>query len=242
MSFQTQQSESVPTFKCSILSITLLTHKLYNIIISKPKNFTYQAGQYIKLYLDDDTFRLYSIANAPNPHYLELHIQEPNHDNYLKEFLLTLKLNQTLFISDSMGKLVCPPTVTHPILLIAAGYAFAPLKAILENLYMKRDVNFPVYLYWGLSTILDIYHQKELQKIKNDANWFNYQIILSHYDDQWSGKTGNLADFIFRDFDNLEDYNMYVCGSKDIVKDIYDQALQNNLTHSHFYCDYNLDH
>ena len=241
MSFETQKSESGPFFKCSILSHTLLTHKLHSIVISNPEYFTYKAGQYIKLYLDDGTFRLYSIANAPNLHYLELHIQEPNHDNFLKNFLLTLKINQTLFISNSMGKLVCSPNINHPTLLIAGGYAFAPLKAIIENLYMKEDVNFPVYLYWGISTILDVYYHKELKKIKEDVDWFNYQLILSHYDNQWKGDIGKLGDFIFRDFNNLEDFNMYVCGSKTMVKDIYDKALQNNLMPSHFYSDYDLE-
>jgi CDP-4-dehydro-6-deoxyglucose reductase len=240
MSLDAQQLESVPSYKCSILSHTFLTHKLHNIRISKPKDFVYQAGQYIKLYLNDGTYRLYSIANAPHQPHIELHIQEPNHDNFLKSFLHTLTIDQDLFISDAMGKLVLPSHIEHPTLLIAGGYAFAPFKAILEDLYIKKDVNSPVYLYWGLSKTSDIYHYDELKKIKNSTNWFDFQIILSNPEDGWEGKIGNLASFIFSDFNNLEDFTLYVCGSMNMVEDIYHKALQNNLTQSNFYSDYDL--
>ncbi len=240
MSLDAQKSESVPAFKCSIHSHTLLTHKLHNVVIKKPQGFKYHAGQYIKLYLNDGSYRLYSIANAPHHHYIELHIQEPTHDNFLKSFLQTLQHDQVLFISDPMGKLIFSSSIAQPTISAAGGYAFAPFKAILEDLHMKKAVNAPIYLYWGLSKTSDIYHYEELKKIKATASWLKIQIILSNPDDAWKGKVGNLVDFIFADFNNLENFTMYVCGSINMVKDTYCQALQNNLLQSNFYSDYDL--
>lgn len=240
MASTVQKLENIVHFECTILSHTLLTRTLHKVVITKPKLFEYRSGQYIKIYLNDNTYRLYSIANTPHHPYLELHIQEPSHSNYIKNFLRTLKIYDKIFISDPMGSLVYPPKINQATLFVAGGYAFAPFKAILESLCIEGGVNFPLHLYWGISNISDVYYQKELQNIKNDLDLFDYQIILSHFNRKWKGKTGPFVDSIFCDFSNLSHYNIYVCGSLEMVTTIYHKALQNHLIPSNFYSDYNL--
>jgi CDP-4-dehydro-6-deoxyglucose reductase, E3 len=240
MSLEAHQIEREESFKCSVLSHTLLTHRLHNIVISKPEGFIYQAGQYLKLYLNDGTYRLYSIANAPHDSHIELHIQEPVQDNFIKSFLKTLAPGQDVFISDSRGQLARPSILTNPMILIAGGSAFAPFKAIIEDLDKKSNVDFPVKLFWGLQEFKDIYYLEELERIKRDTDWFNYQIILNNTTESWEGKVGNLTDFIFSDVDTLENVTMHVGGSFTMVKDMFYHALQCNLPQSHFYSDYDL--
>ena len=240
MASAVQHLESNLRFDCMVLSHTLLTHTLHKILITKPKLFEYRAGQYIKIYLNDGTHRLYSIANTPHHPYIELHIQEPSQDNYVKNFLRTLKINENIFISDSMGNLVYPPKIKQTTLFVAGGYAFAPFKAIIESLCIEGEVEFPIFLYWGISNILDAYYQKELKKIKNDLEWFDFKVILSNFSNKWKGESRNLLDVIFYDYNNLERYNMYVCGSMSMVSTIYHKAVQHKLLPSNFYSDYDL--
>jgi len=240
MASAVQHLESDLRFECMVLSHTLLTRTLHKILITKPKLFEYKAGNYIKIYLKDNTYRLYSIANTPHHPYIELHIQEPSQDNYIKNFLRTLKTNENIFISDSMGNLVYPPKINQATLFVAGGYAFAPFKAIIESLCIEGGVTFPIFLYWGISNISDAYYQNELQKIKRDVEWFDFKVILSKSATKWKGDSGNLLDFIFYDDNNLDRHNMYVCGSMSMVSTIYHKALRHNLLPSNFYSDYDL--
>lgn len=240
MSLDAQKVEKEPSFQCSILSHTLLTHRLHNIVLSKPEGFDYIAGQYLKLYFNDGTYRLYSIANAPHYPYIELHIQEPAQDNLLKSFLQTLAIGQNLIISESKGQLARPPALKNPMILIAGGSAFAPFKAIIEDLHKKNEVNFPISLFWGLQTSKDIYYLEELKHLYSETDWFHYQIILDNAIEFWEGKVGNLVDCIFSEVNTLEDVTVHVCGSFPMVQNIFYRALQCNLDKSHFFSDYDL--
>lgn len=227
-----------------VISFKEISLDLTEIILKKPDNYFYEAGQYIKLYINDNKYYLYSIANAPFNSTIELHVKKSLTDPEINTFLSNLKSNQKVLISTSLGNsIISRKKQLNPIVMVATGCGFAPFKAILEDIFNKFDVTSPILLYWAIKTPDDIFHLDQLEIYKRKSPLFNYHIINnSNQKTPFVHRMGRINDFLFDDIKKLQNIDLFVSGSYTFANSIYQEILKRNVILNNFYCDYNIVH
>ena len=114
------------------------------------ERFQFLAGQYLEFLLKDGQRRAYSIANAPEQEGpLELHIRHlPG--GLFTDFVFgvkdpALKEKDILRFEGPLGSFFLREDSKKPIIFVAAGTGFAPIKSIIEQMQLKKIAR-PVHL------------------------------------------------------------------------------------------------
>jgi CDP-4-dehydro-6-deoxyglucose reductase len=118
----------------------------------------YRAGQYLELLLKDGKRRAYSIANAPSSldSPVTLHIRHMPGGLFTDPLFSTMKERDILRFEGPLGTFYLREDSDKPIVLLASGTGFAPVKALIEHLIHLKSER-PVSLYWGGRRPQDLY-------------------------------------------------------------------------------------
>ena len=107
-----------------------------------------------------------------------------------------------------------------PIILLAGGTGFAPIKAVIEHaLHHRIDEHRPMVLYWGVRTKRDLYMPELPAKWQQESRGFTFIPVLSEpaADDHWPGRTGFVHQAVLDDFADLSGYQVYACGGPPMI-------------------------
>ncbi|HEX5371265.1 MAG TPA: CDP-6-deoxy-delta-3,4-glucoseen reductase [Aquabacterium sp.] len=187
-------------------------------------NFGYRAGQYVEFILKDGQRRSYSMANAPHTvkdpavNGIELHIRHMPGGLFTDQVFSTMKEKDILRMEGPMGTFFVREDSLRPIVLLASGTGFAPIKAIIEHLAHKGNQR-PVVLYWGCRSKADLYLHDWAEQQAAALPWLRYVPVLSEprADDAWSGRTGFVHQAVLQDLPDLSGYEVYACGAPVMV-------------------------
>ena len=107
---------------------------------------------------------------------------------------------------------------SKPIVMVASGTGFAPIKAIIEHMIFK-DIRRPTVLYWGGRRPHDLYMHALCEQWSKDYEHFSYVPVVSeaHASDSWTGRTGFVHQAVLADFKNLSGHQVYACGAPIVV-------------------------
>lgn len=105
-----------------------------------------------------------------------------------------------------------------PMLLVAGGTGFAPIKAIVEHAIAEKSTR-PMAIYWGARARADLYLQSLAEQWALDHPGISFVPVLSdsHASDGWAGRSGFVHIAAMQDFPDLSRYQAYVCGSPAMV-------------------------
>lgn len=216
-----------------------LTQTILKVNLRKPCSFVYKSGQYIDLYFEDSKCRSFSIANSPSGDVIELHIQDSTGEMglYFKEIEQS---NRILKLSHPKGHCQCPDPILRPIVFIAGGCGFAPVKAMLECITKSEQSNHPISLYWGGMEKEDLYYHQQLCLWAKTYDWFNYIPVLeslSDIKDKNIYRTGNVVDCVLRDFPFFRMKDVFIFGSAAMVS-YFVTLSQDRIEHEYFHSDF----
>ncbi|MBU2823774.1 CDP-6-deoxy-delta-3,4-glucoseen reductase, partial [Acidithiobacillus ferrooxidans] len=125
---------------------------------------------------------------------------------------------------------------TRPLLMVATGTGFAPIKAMLESLFAQGSIR-PIHFYWGVRHPEDFYYQDLLREWQARHDHFQVTRIVSRPDASWSGATGYVTTQVIHDFPDASTLDAYICGHPDMVFSL-SAALQGaGLNPEHIYAD-----
>ena len=183
----------------------------------------YRAGQYVEFILRDGSRRSYSMANAPEhlgePPAIELHLRHMPGGKFTDHVFGAMKEKEILRVEGPLGSFFLREDNTKPIVLLASGTGFAPIKAIIEHLRanaIPRDA----VLYWGCRSKADLYlHDWALQAAAEMPN-LRYIPVLSEAkaEDAWTGRTGLVHRAVMADLPDLSAHEVYACGAPIMVE------------------------
>lgn len=207
-----------------VSSLKRLSHDVMQINLQLPamEAFQYHAGQYVEFLLKDGSRRAYSMALAPHQQSsgprLELHVRHFPGGLFTDHVFNGMKDKEILRIEGPFGSFYLREDSKRPIILLASGTGFAPIKAILEHAIHKR-IERPIYFYWGGRRPSDLYMQSWLIEHAAALGNLHYIPVLSEAteDDAWRGRTGFVHQAVMDDFDSLADYEVYACGAPIVV-------------------------
>lgn len=204
-----------------VISITKKSPDVVVIMLQMPANdpFTYHAGQYIEFLLRDGARRSYSMANAPaQGSTLELHIRHMPGGKFTDHVFGPMKEKEILRIEGPFGSFFLREDSNAPIVLLASGTGFAPIKALIENMQHK-GITRPTVLYWGGRRPADLYMDDWVQAQLLQSPWLRYVPVVSDAlpDDHWTGRTGFVHQAVLADHPDLGAYQVYACGAPIVV-------------------------
>ncbi len=175
------------------------------------------AGQYIDI-IKNGARRSFSMANPPHDDaFLELHLR--NYGGPFSEHVFTrMKERDILRFEGPFGTFFLREDNAKPIVFVASGTGFAPVKAIIEHALHKR-IPRPMTLYWGCRVRADLY-MNEVAESWQREHGVHYIPVLSDAlpTDNWIGRTGFVHRAVMEDLPDLSGHQIYACGAPVMVE------------------------
>jgi CDP-4-dehydro-6-deoxyglucose reductase len=190
------------------------------------ERLAYRAGQYIEFMLRDGKRRSYSMANAPAedgadaaPTPISLHIRHLPGGLFTDQVFGTMKERDILRFEGPLGTFFLREDSDKPIVMLASGTGFAPIKAIVERLIQLKSTR-PVRLYWGGRRPQDLYMDALCREWETTLPDFRYVPVVSQAlpEDGWAGRDGFVHHAIMADLPDLSGYQTYACGAPMMVE------------------------
>jgi CDP-4-dehydro-6-deoxyglucose reductase len=212
---------------CRVISIDKPAPDVAVIRLQLPanQNLQYRAGQYVEFILagaNPGARRSYSMANAPgnlgSPPAIELHIRHLPGGIFTDQVFGAMKAKDILRLEGPFGSFFLREESDKPMILLASGTGFAPLKAIVEQMRLKH-IQRPAVLYWGCRRKADLYQHDWCVQAAADMPNLRYVPVLSEPlpEDAWTGRTGFVHRAVMQDFPDLSAHQVYACGAPVMV-------------------------
>lgn len=207
-----------------VISMVRASHDVMVLRLQLPTSdvFKYHAGQYVEFLLRDGDRRAYSMANAPHTlsdsPSVELHVRHMPGGKFTEHVFGTMKEKEILRVEGPYGSFFLREDSNKPMVLLASGTGFAPIKALIEHMQFKGIAR-PAVLYWGGRRPADLYMNDWVQAKVAEMPNLKYIPVVSDAlpEDQWSGRTGFVHKAVLEDFPDLSIYQVYACGAPIVV-------------------------
>ncbi|OGH58945.1 MAG: hypothetical protein A2725_04335 [Candidatus Magasanikbacteria bacterium RIFCSPHIGHO2_01_FULL_33_34] len=208
-------------YKVKLLEKRLITDDVISLVVEKPSNFDYKAGQFSQIMIpnpeNSEKFlkRSYSICSTPEENNIEFCIKllpEGVGSNYLRQ----VKVGDEIDLVGPFGKFVLKEE--KPLVLVATGVGMAPIFGLIKDSLINKNYKEKIHLLFGLRHDKDIFFTNELDKLKEKFDNFDYTLTLSQPSEEWSGNKGRVTDYIQKHINNTAHY--YICGNIKMITEI----------------------
>lgn len=194
----------------------------------------YLSGQYIDLIIQGSR-RSYSIANSISVYDgIELHIKNIPNGLFSGYIFNKLKSNQLLHFEGPLGTYFIRDTGC-PIIFLAGGTGFAPVKAMIEDL-LYRKIKRQIYIYWGTISS-GLFYSNLPEEWQKEHEYIKYIPVVSGEDPEWDGRTGLVHQAVLEDIKELVSYDVYACGAPEMINAARIDFITNGLLAENFYSD-----
>lgn len=202
--------------------------------------FVYHAGQYVEFILRDGARRSYSMANAcHNGPGIELHIRHMPGGRFTDHVFRVMKEKEIQRLEGPFGSFYLREDSAKPMVLLASGTGFAPIKALIEHMQF-RGITRPATLYWGGRRPHDLYMDAWVRDRLTEMPNLAYVPVVSDATEQdaWAGRTGFVHRAVLEDLPDLSGYQVYACGAPVVVDSArLDYSELAGLPEEEFYAD-----
>jgi CDP-4-dehydro-6-deoxyglucose reductase len=210
---------------CRVMKLAKPAHGVAILSLRLPmnENMRFLAGQYVEFILKDGVRRSYSIANPPKTEGvidLELHVRHTPGGVFTDRVFSVMKERELLRFEGPLGTFYLREDSAKPIILLASGTGFAPIKAICEYAFAKGiEKTRPMTLYWGCRTRADLYLLDLPTQWASEHPGFRFVPVLSDPTAAcaWTGRTGYVHRAVMADFPDMSAYQVYACGAPIVI-------------------------
>jgi CDP-4-dehydro-6-deoxyglucose reductase len=211
---------TVKTLPCRVQTLELVAPDVMRIRLKLPaaERLQFLAGQYIDILLKDGTRRSLSLANPPHDDALiELHMRNYG-GPFSRHVFIQMKEKDILRFEGPLGSFYLREDSSKPVVLLAGGTGFAPIKAIIEHA-IHNQLKRHIILYRGARRPADLY-LNELPEGWQRDNAVAYVPVLSDVadGDVWNGRCGLVHQAVMEDLPDLSGYEVYACGAPAMVE------------------------
>ncbi len=233
---------AIRTLPCRVERIEKPAEDVAILYLKLPtgERLQFLAGQYVDILLKEGKRRSFSMANAPHDdQFLQLHVRKTPGGAFSIYVFDQMKERAILRFEGPLGTFFLREDSDKPIVFVAGGTGFAPIKAIIEHA-LHHQIDRPMVLYWGVRSRKDLYLADLPARWQAAHPGFSFIPVLSDPlpDDGWPGRTGFVHQAVLDDFDSLAGYQVYACGAPgmtDIARKTF--VEEKGLAEDEFYCD-----
>jgi CDP-4-dehydro-6-deoxyglucose reductase len=218
-----------------------LTHDVIELHLQLPasERLQFKAGQYIEFILKHGKRRAFSIANAPHDSdFLQLHIRVIAGGVFSEYVEKELQEKAILRLEAPFGSFFLREDSQKPIILVAGGTGFSPVKGIIEHI-LHNNIKRDILLYRGARELRDLYMNDLCEKWAALTPNITYIPVLSEAadSDSWQGRAGLVHQAVLDDISDLSAYQAYVCGAPGMCEVAHQSFLQQGLDAEEFFSD-----
>ena len=231
----------IKTIPCRVQKLEKISADVALLSLKLPasERLQFLAGQYIDILLKDGKRRSFSLANAPHDDAtLQLHIRHVAGGTFSEYVFSQMQEKAILRFEGPLGTFFLREDSDKPIIFLATGTGFAPIKSIVEHA-LHSGTQRPLTLYWGARHLPDIYmFDLPLQWQAAHPN-FKFVPVLSQpsAEDNWSGRVGHVQDCVLQDHVEVSGVQVYACGSPSMVESAHKKLVGAGLPDEEFYSD-----
>lgn len=213
--------DGVRTLPARVASRTRLAHDVMELRLQLPptERLRYRAGQYVDILLRDGRRRAFSLANCPaDDALLVLHIRHVPGGTFSGHVFEDLEERSLLRLQGPLGSFYLRTESDCPVVFLAGGTGFAPVKAIIENALLA-PLRREMHLYWGVRSERDLYLGDLPRAWARTHSRLHFVPVLSEPEPEpgWSGRTGFVHEAVLADFPDLSGHEVYASGPPPMV-------------------------
>ena len=181
-------------------------------------------GQYLDVLLEDGRHRPFSIANKPQTDgMIELHVRHVPGGGFTSWVNDKLQVGDRLRVEGPLGTFVPREDSERPLLFVAGGTGFAPIKAIVEH-FIALGTRRPIDVYWGARSTEDLYLRELAEHWQQELPHLTFQPVVVDPHHSAGLRTGLVHDVVLADRPDLSGHDVYMSGPPAMV-DVGRQAF-----------------
>ncbi len=218
----------IKTLPCRIARLQPLAPDVMQVFLRLPavEHLPFQAGQYLDVLLDNGRRRSFSIASPPHDSALiELHVRRVPGGGFTERLFggaaggaAALTPGSLLRIEGPIGQFSYRDGA-GPVLMIAGGTGFAPLKSMLRHA-LENGSRRPMHLYWGARTQADLYEEAQVLEWLARYPQLKFTAVLSEARQVRGAhqRRGWVHETVLREQARLEDFEVYAAGPPALIE------------------------
>jgi CDP-4-dehydro-6-deoxyglucose reductase len=154
-----------------------------------------------------------------SPPAIELHLRHMPGGKFTDHVFTAMREKDILRMEGPFGSFFLREDSTKPIVMLASGTGFAPIKAMLQHLQQAASSR-TVVLYWGARRRADLYQHDWCVQTAAEMPNLSYIPVLSEAtpEDAWTGRTGFVHHAVMQDWPDLSAHQVYACGAPVMVE------------------------
>ena len=171
-------------------------------------------GQYLDILLEDGKRRPFSIACGPQADgTIELHVRQIAGGGFTSWVCETLQIGDRLSIQAPLGTFVPREDSERPMIFMAGGTGFAPVKAIVEH-FIALGTRRSIQVYWGARSVADLYQLPLAEHWALAAHDLRFHAVLSDPLQAAAAglRAGLVHEAVLADQPDLSGYDVYMSG------------------------------
>lgn len=199
----------------------------------------FAAGQYLEVLLPDGRRRAFSMANAPHDNDgVLLHVRHVPGGDFTSRVVPALQRGDALRVELAHGDFRLREDVDRPLLFVAGGTGFAPIKSIIDDM-LRRGVQRDITLYWGARDPAGLYAADTVARWQRRRPNLRFVPVVSEPVDAapWSGRRGLVHAALLQDIASAAELDVYACGAPAMVRAVRAAMLERGLAAERFYSD-----
>jgi len=210
----------------------LIAPNIYEFIFAAPQKFSFKPGQYMEWTLGHPSpdnrgnRRYFTLASSPTENVLRVGIKVYDTPSSFKSSMLAMNKGSEIIAAQLDGDFVLPDNRYKKLVLIAGGIGITPFRSMIKNLpdrNLKRSITI-VYAVNDANDIVykDIFDRAErelgIKTIYSISNNGTKDTKLHLTPAQVTGRLDE--NFIRKTFPELNAYQFYISGSRDMVNGV----------------------
>lgn len=214
----------------AVSSKVKLAEKVYLVTFAMkdPPELDFIPGQTMMLHIAEGINRSMSIASVPSDSKNIVMCHDISPMGPGSKWTLGLSVGDSVSFMAPLGAFVLDKQSPRKKVFVATGTGVVPFRSMLLD-YLENGGTDDLTLYWGLRFEEDIYWQEEFMDLSRKYPNFRFVFTLSKPTQRWSGKKGRVTDYVFSDEKNLPACDVYLCGNKEMVREVKDKLLALNV-------------
>lgn len=169
-------------------------------------------GQYLDIVLPDGRHRPFSIAGGPRADgIIELHVRHVAGGGFTTWVAEGMKVGDKLRIEGPLGTFVPREDSERPMIFMAGGTGFAPVKAVVEHfiaLGSRRQID----VYWGARTAADLYQRELAEQWERSTASLRFHAVVSDPEQAGGLREGLVHEAVLEDHPDLAGFDVYMGG------------------------------
>lgn len=206
------------TLSCKVTSVEAITDTVYRVRLLPEAKFSFQAGQYLMVVMDERDKRPFSMASTPSEHeFIELHIGASEINLYAMAVMDRILKEKEIVVDIPHGDAWLRDDEDRPLILIAGGTGFSYVRSILLTA-LARSPQREIAIYWGGREDKHLYDLSELEALSVVHPNLRVEAVVEQPEAGWRGRTGTVLTAVMQDYGTLAGHDIYIAGRFEMAK------------------------